>query len=478
MPGSLKLLSWNIQKFGEDKMDDTSFIEYVSRVIQLTEADVVGIMELVGWLGNEIRDTLVTCLNNLEKKKNNGKGSGITWTGEASEMTPARPNEQYVFLWKSGLFSRQASLLWNVVGENMFDTYFKSYKVSKSNQELFWKSLFKNGWLDAAFMIPYKKFELMLKDYKLLDLTKKAPTIALTDAQKKDIVDLLLADTPEAFPLRGSRPPFVLRALTSGTNVDLTLVLYHAPGPGDSLPIIASNQLNPTIENAAVGVIMGDFNVNATDAAKQWALNYFDMSLGRLQYVRDAQNAYINAHPFQRITGPDFPKPASNPALSTVLNYGKRLWSSKTSLTSMLVNPSTTVASPTNIESVLSSEYDKFFVKAPKADPSAAFVVNLMDVMIPKSVQTGVQLDGTPIMVTRSTTTASYSLELGTLAQTIYNNWWDRQNAKKRKSKALTDMLNAAPKLTGPPSSMFEAHYVYHHAISDHLPIRMELQYV
>lgn len=41
---SLKVLSWNIQKFGEDKLSSTAFIQYVSLVIQKTGTDVVGII--------------------------------------------------------------------------------------------------------------------------------------------------------------------------------------------------------------------------------------------------------------------------------------------------------------------------------------------------------------------------------------------------------------------------------------------------
>lgn len=479
MPQSLKILSWNIEKFGEEKLADTHFISYVAHVIQMTEADVVGIMELVGWAGNETRDAVVSALNNLEQLKNGGKGSGVIWCGEASEMTPSRPNEQYLFIWKKSLFSIGQVILWNVIGETSFDDYFLKYSYSTTQKEKLWLSMVKNGWLDAAFMMPWTKFSMLVTDYKKLDLSKKAPTVALSDAQKKDLVDVLIAETPEAFPLKGSRPPFLLRAATSDTNTDITLLLYHAPGPGDSLPISATNQLSfiEYVQTAKVGVIMGDFNVTASECAKTYALQYFDRGTGRLQYAKDKSGGFIYAHPFQRITGPDFASQAADPSLSKVENYGKRLWSDKTSLTTTPVNPANKVADATSINSVLANEYDKFFVRAPKPDPSAAYVVPLIDCMIPKSVIIGVDSTGMPITDTRSTTATTYRPELGNLAKEIFNNWWDRQNNKPKKSQSTVNILASAPKLTGPPASLFEAHYVYNLAISDHLPICMEVQY-
>jgi hypothetical protein len=480
MANSIKILSWNIQKFGEDKLADANFMDYVCQVIQIYGADVVGLMELVGWKGNEIRDALVTRLDNIEKAKNGGLGSGITWQGEASEMTPSRPNEQYVFIWKKSLFSKFAVILWNVVGETAFSDYFKKYGVSATDQEKLWSSLFKNGYLDAAYMMPWSQFDTLLLNYKSLDLTKKAPTIALSDAQKKDLVDILIAETPEAFPKRGSRPPFLLRTRTATTPTDIIFLLFHAPGPGDALPMIASNQLSfiPDVQNTAVGVVMGDFNVGATEAAKQYALEYFDKTSGSLKYVKDAKGAFITGYPFQRLTGGAFASQASpNASLSAVQNYGKRLWTDKTSITTTLVNPQNTVASPTEVQKLLSSEYDKFFVRSPQADPSAPFVINLIDAMVPKSVQTGVDAFGNPVMTTVSTTATTYQPTLAALAQQVYNTWWAGQNGKKKKSSTTVQLLAQCPVPASSLLSLFQSHYVYRNAISDHLPILMELKY-
>src|SRR5262249_53891716 len=211
--------SWNIQKFGEDKLGDPNVLNFICTAIKITGADVVGLMELVGWQGNETRDALVKALNNNEAVNK----TGIIWAGVASEMTPSRPNEQYAFLWKTNVFKVTEWALWNVVGEELFDSFFKANALDATWQENFWKSLFTNGWIDAAYQL--KKRDVLQADYKNFDLTKKAPTLVLTDPQKQTVVDLLLKEEPVSFPKKGSRPPFLLAGKTVGTNVDVLLVL-------------------------------------------------------------------------------------------------------------------------------------------------------------------------------------------------------------------------------------------------------------
>ena len=334
--------------------------------------------------------------------------------------------------------------------------------------------MFKNGVLDAAYQLKWRVFDDLVKDYKKLDLTKKEPKYALTDPQKKDITDLLIAETPETFPVRGSRPPFLLMGQALPGNEDLAFMVFHAPGPGDALPIIASNQLPfvKPLQDYKVCVVMGDFNVDSNDCGKKWALQYFDQDAGKLAYVSDAKGVKLSAYPFQRLTGPAINPAAKVAALSGVLDYGKRLWSSKTSMTTLLA-ADTVVADAAAVQGLLSSEYDKFFVRAPKADPTNAYVFSAFDAMLPKQIT----LPG-PVLKTTSTTATTYSADLASWGKQAFDKWWDHQNGKKKKSDAVKKMLTDMPKLTaGVPQNLREAQYVYRSAISDHLPIVMELQY-
>jgi hypothetical protein len=475
MANSLKVISWNIEKFGEDKLNDVNFIDYVTSVIRLYQADLVAIMELVGWMGNETRDALVMSLNNKEKAAK----TGVVWKGEASEMTPARPNEQYLFLWKQALFTDIQFVLWNVVGDSDFSEFFVNNKFGIPQQEDFWKSMFKNGWLDASYILPYKKGRLLAADPNNLDLTTKAPMITLTPKQKQALVGVLLREDVTAFPVRGSRPPFLLKATTAAApKTEIVFAVYHAPGPGNALPIIASNSLSyiEWVGEAAVGVLMGDFNVTAADAANTFALQFYDYDVSRIVYIKAADGVrFVTGYPFQRITGPNYKPKAGDPKFSMSLDYGKRLWADKTSLTSTLVGADT-IADDTSILTVLANEYDKFFVRASKPDPSPPKVINLIDMVVPKKPKVP-GAKGKTKQVTRSTTATQYQRDLADLVYQIYNEWWDRQNSKLRKKASTIKLLSDSPQLTKAPQSLFEAQYTYVYAISDHLPIYMELQY-
>jgi hypothetical protein len=97
--------------------------------------------------------------------------------------------------------------------------------------------------------------------------------------------------------------------------------------------------------------------------------------------------------------------------------------------------------------------------------------------MVPKSVQTGVDAFGNPVMTTVSTTATTYQPTLAALAQQVYNTWWAGQNGKKKKSSTTVQLLAQCPVPASSLLSLFQSHYVYRNAISDHLPILMELKY-
>ncbi|WP_372010807.1 hypothetical protein NBRC13296_08130 [Paenibacillus chitinolyticus] len=472
MSHSLKLLSWNIEKFNADKMNDDFFIKYVARVIRLMEIDVAGIMEIVGWIGNEVCTAIVNELNQQEQQK----ATGVVWSGQASEMTPSAPNEQYVFVWKLGLFSSVEWKLWNVLGENAFDTFFATNNITDEDEKFqVTQSLAKNGWMNDSFMVPYSAYSKLVADPQNLDCTKKNPTLNLTAQQKLDLSAILTAYAPETFPYPRSRPPFILRVTTADTNTVITFVLFHAPGPSDSSPITASNQISlidPVIQ-ADVGVVMGDFNVTEAWAKRTWALQYYNWDLGRLRYVLNDSGQYIFAAPFQRLSGPDFASHSTTqPALTTVQNYSFRLQDNLTSMTSALVAPDA-IADSTVMQSILSSPYDKFFVRSAQTDPSDPFVCNLVDLTTPKEIWTGtMDTDNNPVNETRSTTPSTYQRDLSSLTAAIYNNWYNRHAGK---STSLN--LQQIPKLNVRPTSLREAQYAYYYAISDHMPICMELKY-
>src|SRR3954451_2667670 len=90
MADTIQILYCNIVKFSPKQLNDPAFISYVCHVINESGADVVGIMEIVGWVGKDVKDKLLAVL----------RSTGVLWNGAESEMTPSKPNEQYVLLWR------------------------------------------------------------------------------------------------------------------------------------------------------------------------------------------------------------------------------------------------------------------------------------------------------------------------------------------------------------------------------------------
>jgi len=72
---NVQKLSWHVQKLGSKKLNDPAFIAYVAHVSKETGADVVGIMEVVGWIGKDDKEKLLAGL----------KSTAVRWQGAESE---------------------------------------------------------------------------------------------------------------------------------------------------------------------------------------------------------------------------------------------------------------------------------------------------------------------------------------------------------------------------------------------------------
>lgn len=440
---TIKILSWNIQKFGATKLNSASFIKYVADVIIDSRADFVGLMEIVGWVGKDIKNQLLTEL----------RQTGISWNGEESEMTPSKPHEQYVFLWKVDPCKQVEHKLYGIVGENAFDQLFKSYNFDAKKIELFWELLRKKKYLDGDYIVPEDVRESLTQDPNNFDLS---PEITFDSVQKKALVDVLLADDAIGFPYAGSRPPFLASLKLEPNQTEMLITLYHAPGPEGNWPLYASNALAfmPEVRNATKSVIMGDFNVRKTELDK---LVNLEVPGPNYSWVRVGGTAI----PFQTLTGPAFP--GNNPV---ALDYKRALIDQPTSLTTTLQSAAI-IPNDITIKSIQSNPYDNFYTRGFTAtEVKQKQVVPLIDETIPK---------------TASTTTTTYSLTRSEQVALIFNEWVDHQRAKGIK---MPDIVN--PKKAGSidkfapntvPANLREAHYAYRYAVSDHLPIFIELEY-
>ncbi|HLZ61517.1 MAG TPA: endonuclease/exonuclease/phosphatase family protein [Ktedonosporobacter sp.] len=464
----LKILSWNIQKFGYNKLNDDNFIKYVAQVILDSGADFVAIMEIVGWLGKDIKDKLISQLFNQ---------SGVKWSGEESEMTPSKPNEQYVCLWKKDPLDQAAVKTYRIIGENDFKQFAQLYKVDQKKLE---EVLKRHDYLDENYMVPEDKYEELRKDFKKLDLT---PEFTLGDSEKKEIVDILLASEALGFPYPNSRPPFLVSAkLNKGVNkaaVNCFLMVFHAPGPTGFWPMIACSMLAlvPEVKDTKSGnqpaVIMGDFNIDWGQISQQYTLYAFDRAKwGQLIPIRvpiggTKLTTILTSTPFQRLTGPTISSKlkSSDPNYEAVqiLDYKIVLNNQPTSITTTLV-PDGTEADPQHLATLLSSTYDNFLVREGKFTKQE--VLPLIAYMVPT-----IKNQPNPL----------YKKTQSQLAAKAFNVWWDEQNGRGVRKpdiinpRKTTNPITKIPNDT--PTSLRQAHYIYRYAISDHLPIYMEFQY-
>jgi hypothetical protein len=458
MADTIKILSWNIEKFGPKQLNDPAFIDY---------ADVVGIMEIVGWVGKDVKDKLLAVLS----------ATGVLWRGAESEMTPSKPHEQYVLLWRDPVTTCTVST-YGIVGDEAFNTFFKSnVRWTQTETDKFWGLLQDKGYIDDNYILTDTARVSLTANFTNLDLTTTNPnnSITLDNTEKQAVVNILLADDALTFPQPGARPPFVAKltlVASRGPDIPMLLVLYHAPGPGGFGPSVASNQLGliPGVQTATKAVVMGDFNVKSNQF-NQIVQLYKSDHRGQLQNVLDNGQKLV-AYPFQRLTGPQIPV--------TVITTDNQCFT----YTRLLANPNTSigknvpgsnvVATDQTVAALLSEPYDNFYAIGLNPVVSST-VVPLISQLVPKYIPITNPPNDASNVVT-STTTAAYDSQAARHAASLWNAWWDGQAAKGIKA---SDIIKTYGKFNpnDVPPSLQSAHVVFRYAISDHLPILTELTY-
>lgn len=92
---TLKVLSWNIENFGK-KTRPTNYIEFISTVIDQSDANIVGIMEVR--VDAKIKNGTERLFNELINQLNS-LPSGKNWDGIISDPSFDSHHEQYFYLW-------------------------------------------------------------------------------------------------------------------------------------------------------------------------------------------------------------------------------------------------------------------------------------------------------------------------------------------------------------------------------------------
>ena len=445
----LKLLSWNVQKYGARKAHDQAFREFVADLIIATQADLVGLMEIVGWIGQDVRNNLVATLNQ--------KAQAPVWQGEESEMTPSKPHEQYVFLWNTTKIKVTKQYLWGVVGDDAFRELFTACKFDQTLVQRFWQVMISKGYLDSDFSVAVSGQpcqDLVHIGAKAFDLTPGF-IYPFTPANKQVIAETLLTQEIVGFPYRNSRPPYLAECTLVPGGGAILVTLFHAPGPTGSWPMLSTNTLSgmKPVQISRPSVIMGDFNVGQAHMTQVYTVTALDPNGRPIPFL--VAGHPVALQPFQALTGP------SHTGFAT-LDYKLLLRNDLTSLTTG-IGSRTFVPDDLTIGNVLSSPYDKFLVAAAAPASANARALNVIDSILPKQDVLGDLI---------SKTSSAFLQSLSDSAVQAFVGWFDDQSSHRFPPAILTHMDGTGSMI----DSLSRAHYVYRYAISDHLPVLLELK--
>jgi hypothetical protein len=393
VPVTVGVLSWNVESLGDAKAvrpgsppAASELINFINLVVRKASADVIGIMELKAGQGMNVRSWLLA-------KLNNGVGGGGAWNGVVSSRQDGGTMEEYIVLWKAQANTLQldpnglpapASLM-GVLDDNALSRLFaaKGWQSGTLGPATLNAALAAAGYTAAGKFTLRSKIAMTASPRVLGDgwnalnqmgnnpqvkwSNKIPPPASITVADSQALARLLLDVDILRFITYGDRSPFLVNFLVGTTPRPLAIVLLHAPGPQDKLRTDAINIIGlsrPAARAAAGGnlLVMGDFNI----AAAQGHLT------GRV-YGRfmNTQNQFVFAQVAPAQTAQVFA-----PITGGALNAPDLLPTARTSL----VNAYLADNAPLN--AALSNTFDKFFFHGAAAmNQSNPAVINLVDVM-------------------------------------------------------------------------------------------------
>lgn len=518
-------MSWNVESLGAGKATtgttdtQSEVVGFLNQAIQLVGADIVGVMEIKSGLGQKILDWLLAKLNNPPLPK--GTTKNYTWDGRVSARQDGSTQEESLLLWK-GEPSRLALDLQGNPGPVSLIGVVDKASLANALTGLkdpdipnLYKALENKAYLQRPRFKDKGKF-VLTKTWRVdpaawttlsaamtptVDLTKSNPPAPKgVDAQalaaKLINVDML------RFPTFGQRSPMLGNFLIGAakTPTKLMTLLLHAPGPqepgrADAINIIA---LSSVVQGTGNLLMMGDWNI--VDETKINGDSYQRSATGLVRLTAQDRQPV-----FAPITGP--PVKAQDLMGTTA----------KTSLTN------TFFPDATNVTATLVNPYDRFFFRTNGtltksnvrvvylhqwlAPAQAGYDANLATAALTffkafRGAQFLTKTQGSVrrklAKVTRDVTriTAKYDRAVaakkvagggqqakkGGVTQRVNNAQGElkaataQQTSLTNQDNALTALLAIVNSTTAAtPSGIGTAHAVYRHAVSDHLPIAVDL---
>jgi hypothetical protein len=519
-PVMIRVLSWNVESFAEakglvpgvDPAVASELINFIALVVRTRHAHVVGLMELKAGFGDQVSQWLVAELNNGRSVH-----AARRWRSVVSSRQDGGTQEEYAVLYReeAGVLTLDddgvpapASLLgvldsaplqwlydkkgWAPKQREAFVAALKqdgyavsgSYNVTKSRTaKTLWPRVKGDGWQE-------------LHEMATPEVELAAPPGALSAAECQRIADTLLNVDILRFTENADRSPYLVN-FKVGTQ-KLAVALYHAPGPSDLRRFDAINiiALSRPAAYAPNLLLMGDFNIAGTELAKSGQVYSRAERKGTFTFDKAPGLRQV----FAPITGPP-------------LNAADLLPGVRTSLVNAYL------ADGTTLDSTRANTFDKFFFKGAPLTAAAARVVDLVDIIDPTSANHDVavarsafsfyrQFRGTTALNTTDMELAATAAGLSTalaknanvraavqsnidghgaptpknlvnrMAGLLYEltDLTQKQTAvlAQRNAIAAVSALVTNPAVTM-PTGVGSAHAMYRHAVSDHLPITVEV---
>jgi hypothetical protein len=527
---TLTITSWNVESLGEAKSskpagapaskragpDDmkSKLIMFLDRAIRGEGSDIVGLMELKGGKGAQVRDWLLAKLNN-----NKPQGARYTWRASLSSRQDGGTQEEYLYLWKDqpGRLTLDPKAnpgpTWSigVVDENALANFFAGQWTAAQKQAL--EQQLVAGGVIGPGQFRARGTNVKTATYRVVPgkwsalSTQGASALGslsgLRPSQLQSLANVLVGIDILRFPTYGDRSPFVASFLVGSSKQPLTVVLFHAPGPGDPTRTDAINiiSMSDRLQKAPSLVLMGDFNIALTEGLSRAPVYTRDPSFGPAT-PRDPQLV------FGPITGPPLSAarqlddqtslvnaflPDNSPVAATRSNAYDKFFFHPSANVTVSQNPARVVDLISAIAgNQATPPYNADLARAGltffRTLRGSAFVgkeiTSRTDVLPTlrsradaatrtlQKIQQGVK-DMPSVLARRG----NALLRRQTVAQRRVYAASAKQTAVTKELAALTALNNLVQNAGVPgPTGIGTAHAVYRHGVSDHLPISMVIQ--
>lgn len=532
---TIRVMSWNVESLGAEKAftktvipQQTEIFNLLGLVIIEAGVHVAGIMEIKGGIGTRLMQGMLTVLNNRRPAH-----PAFVWDGRLSSRQDGGTKEETLYLWQNqagnleldpagspGPTSSIGIADLNAIEALMVN---KAWTQAQGTQLL--AALKDSGYLRygkfkrSARMITTTTLRVDPNRWNAMNQPGPAPTVtfsppparqppagvAANAVLRQQIAAKLLDVDILRFTTYSDRSPYLANFLVGGKK--LMISLLHAPGPGD-FPGDANNVIGlsrPMARQVQAPnlLVMGDFNISQNMMTRRYpAFGRYLAAVGDYQFGKLSPQQLVPV--FAPITGPP-------------LNALDLMPGTRTSLTTNYLPDAAGPAAP------LVSAYDKFFFRSSavgatsiaSANATGVNVVQMIAANQPAAVYRHVvavsaltyfrAFRGAPFMVKQTARLikeqASVQKEvkrfesyvnkiplphpppLGSANFARYTTWMNKLNDARTSLAAantsvanvggMTALVNTPAQLA--PTGIGTALATYRFAVSDHLPITVDL---